>query len=192
MSRFVIAAAISLAAAVPLLSAPAKPAPSDLSLTNMTGEKVHLRDLRGKSVVLNFWATWCGPCREEMPMLVEAEKIWAAKGVVFIGVSMDDNKTKKEIPGFVNLFHINFPIWTGATLNDLAKLHMGTDGLVPDTAFADAEGVIFARVRGEIRREEVDARLAWVTGDRSGPAPETVITHRDKKFPLRRLLTRRK
>jgi thiol-disulfide isomerase/thioredoxin len=180
MSRFVIAATLSLAAAFLLRSAPAKPTPSDLSLTNITGEKVHLRDLRGKAVVLNFWATWCGPCREEMPMLVEAQKSWSSKGVVFIGVSLDDNKTKKDIVGFVNQFHINFPIWTGANLNDLAKLHMGTDGLVPDTAFADPEGVIFARVRGEIRREEVDARLAWVTGDRTGPAPEPTITHLEK------------
>jgi cytochrome c biogenesis protein CcmG/thiol:disulfide interchange protein DsbE len=175
MSPFVIAASLSVAAAALLVSAPAKPAPVDLSLTSLTGEKVHLRDLRGKPVLVNFWATWCGPCREEMPMMVEAEKAWSPKGVVFIGASLDDRKTRKDIIPFVNQFHINFPIWTGATLNDLDKLQLGN--AVPDTAFVDPDGFVFARVRGEIRREELDARLTWITGDRTGPAPEPLVTH---------------
>jgi hypothetical protein len=110
-----------------------------------------------------------------MPILVEAEKLWSPKGVVFIGASLDDNKTKKDIPAFVNQFHINFPVWTGATLNDLDKLHLGN--AVPDTAFIDQDGFVFARVRGEIRREELDARLTWITGGRTGPAPEPLVTH---------------
>jgi hypothetical protein len=110
-----------------------------------------------------------------MPMMVEAEKVWKAKGVVFIGASLDDNKTRKDIAGFVDEFHIPFPIWVGVTLNEMARLHMGN--AVPDTAFLDPEGVIFARVQGEIRREELEARLAWVTGDRNGPAPEALVTH---------------
>jgi thiol-disulfide isomerase/thioredoxin len=178
MSRFVIAASLSFAAAALLVSAPAKPAAVDLSLTSLTGGKVHLRDLRGKPVVVNFWATWCGPCRHEMPMMVEAEKLWSPKGVVFIGASLDDRKTKKDIVSFVNQFHINFPIWTGATLDDLERLHLGN--AVPDTAFLDADGFVFSRVRGEIQREELDARLSWITGDRTGPAPEPLVTHLDQ------------
>ena len=175
MSRLALAASMSVVSTAMLIRGAAKPTPADLTLTSLTGEKVHLRDLRGKPVVLNFWATWCGPCREEMPMMVEAEKIWGPKGVVFIGASLDDNKTKKEIAPFVKQFHINFPIWTGATLNDLDRLKIGN--AVPDTAFLDADGFVFSKVRGEIRREELDARLNWVTGDRTGPAPEPLVTH---------------
>ena len=72
---------------------------ADLTLQDANGQKVRLRDLRGKPVVLNFWATWCGPCNAEMPMLVEMEKQYAARGVLFIGASLDEAKTKAQDPG---------------------------------------------------------------------------------------------
>lgn len=155
-----------------------KEGPVDLSLASMEGGKAHLKDLRGKVVVLNMWATWCVPCRDEMPMMVEAEKTWGPKGVVFIGASLDDSKTKKNIPAFLREFGISFPIWTGATSDDLARLHLGE--AVPDTAFVDADGVIFARVLGEMHRPELDERLQWVTGGKAQPAPQAVVVHLDK------------
>ena len=172
ISSLVFAAAIMLAADAK------KEGPVDLSLASMEGGKTHLKDLRGKVVVLNMWATWCGPCREEMPMMVEAEKTWGPKGVVFVGASLDDSKSKKNIPGFLKEFGITFPIWTGATSDDLAKLHLGE--AVPDTAFVDTDGVIFARVMGEIHRPELDERLQWVTGGKAQPAPQAVVVHLDK------------
>jgi thiol-disulfide isomerase/thioredoxin len=138
-------------------------------------EKVQLREYRGKVVVLNFWATWCGPCREEMPMMVEAAKTWAPKGIAFIAISLDDSKTKKDIPAFVSKYGVSFPVWTGANADDLQKLRMG-DG-VPDTAFVDAEGVIRFRVLGEIRRAELDERLAALTGAGAGTAPAELVNH---------------
>lgn len=156
-----------------------KEAPTDIALTSLDGgKKVHLRELRGKPVVLNIWATWCLPCREEMPMMVGAEKVWGQKGVLFVGASLDDNKTRQNIPAFVKEFQVTFPIWTGATLDDLARLRLGE--AVPDTAFLDSEGAVFARVRGEIRRTELDERLEWVTGDRTRPAPQPLVVHLDK------------
>ncbi len=150
-----------------------KDGPVDLALTDAGGGKVHLKDYRGKIVVLNFWATWCGPCREEMPMFVEVEKAWAAKGVVFIGASLDEKKTRAGIPEFVRKFGVDFPVWMGATGDDLARLGMGE--AVPDTAFIDQDGVILARVLGEIKRPELEERLEWITGDRSRPAPKPLL-----------------
>lgn len=155
------------------LSAARKESPADLNLVDLQGKKVHLKDYRNKIVVLNFWATWCGPCKEEMPMFVDVEKTWAPKGVVFIGASVDDRKTVKAIPAFMEKYKIDFPVWTGATGDDVARLKLGE--AVPDTAFLDESGVIVSRVEGEIKKSELLERLEWLTGDRKGPAPRALV-----------------
>lgn len=149
--------------------------PAELNLSTPDGKKVKLSELRGKVVMVNFWATWCGPCRHEMPMIVEAAKEWAPKGVVFVGASLDDKKTQKSIPEFVSEFKVDYPVWLGASAADLARLHLG--GGVPDTIFLDEEGVIFSRVKGEIRRNEIDERLTWATSGKKDPAPSALVDH---------------
>jgi thiol-disulfide isomerase/thioredoxin len=150
----------------------------DLTLKDAAGQKVRLRDLRGKVVVLNFWATWCGPCNAEMPMLVEMEKQYAGRGVVFIGASLDDTKSRGKIPAFLTEHKIGFPVWYGATADDMDQLKMGQ--VVPATAFLDAEGHIVARIMGQARPEEVTERLDWLTGGKTGPAPPAVVKHLEK------------
>jgi len=159
--------------------APAADAPqADLTLKDAGGQKVRLRDLRGKVVVLNFWATWCGPCNAEMPMLVEMEKQYAGRGVVFIGASLDDAKSKGKIPAFLSEHKIGFSVWYSATAEDMDQLKMGD--AVPATAFLDAEGHIVARIMGQARPEEVTERLDWLTGGKAGPAPPAVVKHLEK------------
>ena len=108
-------------------------------------------------------------------MLVEAEKVWAQKGVVFIAVSVDDDKTKGEIPAFLDRYQVGFASWIGASTDELDRLRLGQG--VPDTAFVDESGAIVARVLGEIRLSELNERLDWLTGDRHSAAPAALVKH---------------
>ena len=146
----------------------------NLPFKDMNGKTVRLKEFRGKPVVLNFWATWCVPCRAEMPLLVEAEKEYGPRGVVFIGVSLDDRQTRPKVPEFAGEFQVGFPLWVGSTM-DLDDLKLGT--ALPATAFIDREGRIMARVLGQISKDELHERLDWLAGDRKGPAPDPLVRH---------------
>ena len=148
---------------------------AELTLTDASGQRVRLRDYRGNVVVLNFWATWCGACNDEMPMLVDAEKEYRNKGVVFVAASLDDSQTKDHIPAFLSKYQVGFPVWVGATADDLDKLALGE--AVPATVFLDKEGRAVARVLGQMRKAELAERVEWLTGNRSGPAPAALVKH---------------
>src|SRR5450631_3907514 len=157
MTRRALSIFILAISSLPLTAAPKDAPKSDIALKDANGQKVRLRDLRGKIVVLNFWATWCGPCKAEMPLLVEAEKDYSGRGVVFVGATLDDDQSKAMVPTFAAAHKIDFAIWYGATGDDLAKLGLGE--AVPATAFLDAEGHIVARVLGQLRKEDIHERL---------------------------------
>jgi hypothetical protein len=110
-----------------------------------------------------------------MPLLVEAEREYAPKGVAFIAASLDDRTTRPKIPEFVDQFKLGFPVWTGASSMDLEDLQMGP--ALPATAFLDREGRIVARILGELTKEELTERLDWLTGARKGPAPDPLVRH---------------
>ena len=166
---------ILAAVMLPLYGASKELAKAELNLKDMHGQKVRLRDLRGKPVVLNFWATWCGPCKAELPMLVEAAKNYESRGVVFLAVSLDDEKTKQLVPAFVSAHQISFPVWLGASADDLGKLGLGE--AVPATAFLDQDGHIMSRILGQLREQDLKERLDWLTGDRTGTPPEAIVKH---------------
>jgi thiol-disulfide isomerase/thioredoxin len=149
--------------------------PVNLPFKDMNGNKVKVSDLRGKPVVLNFWATWCVPCRAEMPLFVEADKEYSPRGVTFVAASLDDKQSRPKIPDFIGEFKIPFAIWVGASTMDLDDLKLGV--ALPATAFLDREGRIVARVLGQITKQELIERLEWLTSTRQGPAPDPLIRH---------------
>ena len=150
----------------------------DLSLHSTDGQQVRLKDYRGKVVLVNFWATWCVPCNAEMPLLVKEEEDYRSRGVVFIAASVDDAKSRKQVPAFVSRNQVGFPVCVGANYGDLDRLGMGE--AIPSTAFLDQQGHIVFRVTGPIRVEELRERLGWLTGSRSGPTPAALVKHLDE------------
>lgn len=115
-----------------------KPAP-DFSLSDLNDKPYRLSDFRGKVVFLNFWATWCKPCREEMPSMEVLYKNFEKDGLVILAVSIDRVTTTKDIPPFVKGMNLTFPVlidsW-GQT--DKPYKRMG----VPETFIIDQQGVI--------------------------------------------------
>ena len=84
----------------------------DFELPALDGKKLKLSDLRGKAVLLNFWATYCGPCKIEMPWFVELQKEYGPQGFQIVGVAMDDASTE-EIAKFTKEMGVNYPILIG-------------------------------------------------------------------------------
>lgn len=168
--------AVFLLAPWPPASAGAR---AEWSASDLAGKRVRLRDYRGRVVVLNFWATWCAPCNAEMPLLVDAEKEYGARGVAFIGASLDDPKTRSKIPEFIGKYGVGFPVWLGATGDDLARLRLGE--AVPATAFIDRDGRIATRVSGQIRAPELKERIEWLLGDRAAAPPAPFVSHLDSE-----------
>ncbi|HSC57577.1 MAG TPA: TlpA disulfide reductase family protein [Nitrospira sp.] len=115
-----------------------KPAP-DFSLADLNDKPYRLSDFRGKVVFLNFWATWCKPCREEMPSMEILNKNFEKDGLVILAVSIDRVTTTKDIPPFVKGMNLSFPVlidsW-GKT--DKPYKRMG----VPETFIIDQQGII--------------------------------------------------
>ncbi len=118
------------------------PAP-DFTLPNLQGEKVNLKDFRGKLLMLNFWASWCVSCREEMPAMERLYQRYKNQGFVILGVNVKDDK--KSALSFVRELKITFPI--AFDPNGEVGLLYGAWGL-PATYLIDAKGIALARAWG--------------------------------------------
>jgi peroxiredoxin len=131
-----------------------KPAPA-FSLRGLDGRSVRLADFKGKVVLLNFWATWCAPCRVEMPMLSELHARYRAQGLEVIGISMDDAGQEAQIAKFAATKGVKYPI----LLNDgkVGDAYAGARFL-PQTLLIDrsgkvVDGFLGLREKGQLARE---------------------------------------
>jgi len=144
-----------------------------LELQDSTGKLQRLEDYRGKVVVLNFWATWCGPCAEEMSRFVETHRRYADRDVVVLAASLDAEQTKKNIPKFIQKHKMEFPVLMDATVDHLKQFELGE--LLPSTVFVDPEGRVFARILGEAKKSDIFARVDWLLGDRQKKEPKPLL-----------------
>jgi cytochrome c biogenesis protein CcmG/thiol:disulfide interchange protein DsbE len=115
-----------------------KPAP-DFALTDLNDKPHRLSDFRGKVVFLNFWATWCAPCREEMPSMEVLNKSFEKDGLVVLAVSIDRVTTTKDIPPFVKSLNLTFPVLIDSWgITDKPYKRLG----VPETFIIDQQGIV--------------------------------------------------
>ncbi len=154
--------------------------PVELALRALDGTEQKLSDYRGRVVILNFWATWCVPCREEMPMLVRLQQEYEGRGVVVIGPSADAPETQAKIEPFLRELKIGFPVWVGATTEHMERLGLGT--ALPATAVMDRDGRIVGRILGPLEEADLRARIEWLLADPAarGPAPIHVLNTFEK------------
>ncbi len=117
----------------------------DFALPDLQDRTIRLSDFRGKVVFLNFWATWCQPCKEEMPSMEVLYKTFERDGLVVLAVSIDRVTTKQNIPPFVNSMNLTFPVLVDSWgQTDKRYKLMG----VPETYIIDQEGVLREKVIG--------------------------------------------
>jgi cytochrome c biogenesis protein CcmG/thiol:disulfide interchange protein DsbE len=132
----------------------------DFVLTLSDGSEVRLSDLRGKAVVINFWASWCAPCRAEAPTLEETYKRYADRDVVILGITLWD--TEEAAAEFRKVYGQTYP--SGIDPNGKIAIEYGVSG-IPETYFIAPDGKIIAKFVGPLPRETMESLLTELLGD---------------------------
>jgi len=127
----------------------------DFTLVNIEGKNVSLSDYKGKVVIIDFWATWCGPCRRGIPDLIDLQNKYKDKLAV-IGISLDMANTKPKVPDFVNQMGINYPIvyFDDKVINDYGGINA-----IPTTFIIDKNGNIVKKIVGLYPKSEIEKQL---------------------------------
>ena len=137
----------------------------DLTLKDLSGVDQNLSALKGRIVVLNFWATYCIPCRKEMPDLAAIQNEFAALGVQVVGVNTDELKDRSKVLQFVRETKINFPIWIGGSTEHMVKFGLGA--ALPGTVVIGRDGRVVKIISGVVDqvvlRKQIEALLAVAT-----------------------------
>ena len=153
-SRSVLAAALLVCLTATAAAAPTPDLAPDFTRAAVDGSAVHLAGYRGRVVLLNFWATWCGPCLKEMPTFVAWQESFGTTKLQVIGVSMDDDAA--PVRRFLKKTPLDYPVVMGDVA--LATEFGGVLGL-PTSYLIDAEGRIVSRYVGETDLKALEAKI---------------------------------
>ena len=130
----------------------------DFRLGSSTGAFVTPADFEGKTLLINFWATWCAPCVKEMPMLMDLQSKYAAAGLQVIGIALDDVKSARD---FAEKLGISYPILVGSTdVMETNSAYGNATGMLPYSVLVDSDGIIRWQYSGEIQRDTITTLLA--------------------------------
>jgi cytochrome c biogenesis protein CcmG/thiol:disulfide interchange protein DsbE len=146
-----------------------KPAPA-FTLEDLSGNKVSLASYKGKALLINFWATWCAPCKIETPWLIDLRNQYAAQGFEILGISADDinrgdaqklSEEKQEIAHFVQQMHMPYPVLIDG--DSVSQPYGGLDAL-PTSYFVDRNGTVIAAQLGLTSKNEIEANIKKALG----------------------------
>jgi peroxiredoxin len=152
-----LALCFGIAAAEDVCPADAKVANLDFTFKDIHGKPFALSDYRGKVVLLDFWATWCPPCRKEIPGLIELYSAYKSRGLVVIGISMDESSS--DVKRFAKQIKMNYPILMGAGREDDLGHAFGPLPL-PTAFIIDRDGRICHKHDGFTPKEEYEREIA--------------------------------
>lgn len=127
----------------------------DFQLEALDGTTVRLSDYRGKAILLNFWASWCPPCREEIPWFVDFQNKYGPQGLQVVGISVD-NTDPKEVTEFIRRRGVNYPVLLAD--DKVAEAYGGVEGL-PTTFFIGRDGHITRLVEGLVGHDEAERNI---------------------------------
>jgi peroxiredoxin len=129
----------------------------DFSLGSITGEILTAADFDGQVLLVNFWATWCAPCREEMPMLSDLHERLAPQGFQVLGIALDDVQQARD---FIEEMDIHYPVMVGgADVMTVGVMYGNRAGLLPYSVLIDRQGVIRWTSLGELEAADLEARI---------------------------------
>jgi thiol-disulfide isomerase/thioredoxin len=152
------------------------PAP-DFALESLNGETVHLSDFRGKVVLLNFWATWCGPCKILTPWFVDLQNQYRPQGLEIIGIALDEDATRVEIAEFTDNLRVNYVVLIG---NEKVAESYGGIPAMPDTFFIGRDGKIVDRIIGLKGKGELEDSIKKALDPKPEPSEVTDVSKAHK------------
>jgi len=148
----------------------------DFSLESLDGKTTHLSDFRGKAVLLNFWATWCGPCKIEMPWFVDLQNQYRAQGFQIVGVAMDDG-SKEDIAKFAKDMGVNYPILIG---KEAVGDQYGGVPALPETFLITRDGKIMDKIIGLRGKSEIEDAIKRALNTRPAASQASTLEKSEK------------
>ena len=166
----VFLASAALAQPAPSRQAAKPPSGPNLPLIDLNGYKTLLEKYHGKPLLVTFWATWCEPCRDEFPMLVELAKQYSPQGLAVFGVSLDNNADMNLVRHFLAQYRPPFPNYRQDPQIDVDAFYRGVnpawEGTMPETIFYSRDGRIAQHFIAEQSRQTFEQAIRAILGSR--------------------------